>query len=103
VNALSQFLAAHQLPCPFRQHLHIPCPGCGFQSSLIALLDGHLATSANLYPALIPLLCLWLFVALHLIFTFRQGAFIIKTLFLICAFIIVISYTNTIIALRLFS
>lgn len=69
------------------------CPGCGLQRSFIALIEGNLSASIKLYPALIPLLLVWMIVILHLIFKFKHGAFIIKYLFLFCALIIAVSYT----------
>jgi hypothetical protein len=92
MSALSHFLKEHLVSCSFQKNFHIQCPGCGFQHSFIALIEGNLADSLKLYPALIPLLSLWLILIMHLIFKFRNGAFIIKYLFLFCAFIIFISY-----------
>lgn len=92
MSALSHFLKEHFVSCSFKNNFHIQCPGCGFQRSFIALIEGDLLDSLKLYPALIPMLALWLTLILHLIFKFRNGAFIIKYLFLFCAFIIFISY-----------
>jgi hypothetical protein len=92
MSALSHFLKEHLVSCSFQNSFHIQCPGCGFQRSFIALIEGNLIDSLRLYPALIPMLSLWLILILHLIFKFRNGAFIIKYLFLFCALIIFISY-----------
>lgn len=93
MSALSEFLKAHFIACPYKKHFHIQCPGCGFQRSFIALIEGDLRTSLQLYPALLPLLAVWITLLLHLIFKFRHGAFIIKYLFLFCALVIGVSYT----------
>ncbi|MDB5121992.1 MAG: hypothetical protein JWP94_121 [Mucilaginibacter sp.] len=50
------WLQNHLLPCPFKYITGIECPGCGFQRSVIALVQGHLHQSFTLYPASIPLL-----------------------------------------------
>lgn len=92
MSALSHFLKEHLVSCSFKKNFHIQCPGCGFQSSFIALLEGNFLDSLKLYPALIPLLFLWLILVLHLIFKFRNGAFIIKYLFLFCTLIIFVNY-----------
>lgn len=55
LNRLHPFL----IPCPFKKITGIDCPGCGFQRSVIELLNGHFAESFRLYPATIPLLCLF--------------------------------------------
>ncbi len=47
------------LPCPFKFITGIDCPGCGFQRSLLALLQGNLHQSFQLYPPAIPLLILF--------------------------------------------
>lgn len=44
------------LPCPFKYLFKIDCPGCGFQRSVIALLQGECAKSFELYPPTIPFL-----------------------------------------------
>jgi hypothetical protein len=92
MSALSRFLREHFIGCPYKKNLHMECPGCGFQRSFVELLEGHVVESFHLYPALIPLLSVWILVMLHLIFKFKHGAAIIKYLFLFCAAIIAISY-----------
>jgi Protein of unknown function (DUF2752) len=85
------------LECSFKKNLHLECPGCGFQSSLAALLKGHLAESFRLYPAAIPLLLVFLMTALHLVFKFKHGAAIIKYLFILSAILIFINFIHKII------
>jgi hypothetical protein len=97
MSALSHFLKEHLLSCSFKNNFHIQCPGCGFQRSFIALIEGNFMDSLKLYPALVPLLSLWLVLILHLIFKLKNGAFIIKYLFLFCASIIFVSYVIKII------
>lgn len=92
MSALGDYLKAHLLSCPYKKYFHVECPGCGFQRSLVELVEGNVLLSLKLYPALIPLLCVWLLTVLHLIFKFKNGAFIIKYLFLFCAIIITINY-----------
>ncbi|MDP9047591.1 MAG: DUF2752 domain-containing protein [Bacteroidota bacterium] len=50
------WLQDHLLPCPFKYLTGIDCPGCGFQRSVIALIQGNLYKSLQLYPAAIPLM-----------------------------------------------
>lgn len=52
MNSLSSWM----LPCPVKALTGMECPGCGFQRSLWALLQGDIAGSWHAYPALIPFL-----------------------------------------------
>jgi hypothetical protein len=39
------------LSCPSKYITGFDCPGCGFQRSLLALINGNLSESLQLYPA----------------------------------------------------
>jgi len=87
-----EWLRTHMMACPSRRWLHLQCPGCGSQRSLLALLSGNITESVQLYPALIPFLLVLLYTLLHLVFRFRQGALIIKYSQFAVAIIITVSY-----------
>ncbi len=80
------------ISCPVKKYFGIDCLGCGFQRSLDALLRGNIAESFKLYPGLIPIIILFLFTFLHIIFKFEHGAKIIIWLFGFASFVMVISY-----------
>jgi len=86
------------LSCFWKKYLGIECPGCGMQRSMVALLKGELKDSFLLFPALIPILCMFLFLLLHLKYDFKHGArilkinFIFASLLLISAYVFKISY-----------
>jgi len=86
------WMERNMLTCPSKRWLHVECPGCGLQRSLIALFRGDLHTSLGLYPATIPLVALLWFVALHLRYDFRYGAVVIKYLQLGVATIVLVFY-----------
>jgi hypothetical protein len=86
------WLESHLLPCMYKQHLGIECPGCGMQRSLIALLRGDFAESFHLYPALLPMLFLFGFLALHLWRRFQNGGTWLKYLFIAVAGLVVGHY-----------
>ncbi len=86
------WLEQHQLPCFFKQLTHVDCPGCGMQRSLLLLLRGDLAASLQLYPALIPVLLLFLLLILHVMGKVRNGAVILKYSYFFCAGLILLSY-----------
>lgn len=54
--AFGNWLQNHLLRCPFKYLTGIDCPGCGFQRSVLALINGDLHKSLSLYPSTIPLL-----------------------------------------------
>lgn len=70
----------------------IECPGCGFQRALIALLKGNIWESIQLFPGLMPMLFLFAFLILHLVFNFKQGAAVLKYIFIGDLAIIIIGY-----------
>jgi hypothetical protein len=86
------WLESHLKPCSFKEAFGIDCPGCGLQRSVIELLKGHLWESFLLYPALMPIITMFIFLFLHLIFKFKWGAFILKVMFIMNASIIFLHY-----------
>ena len=79
-------------PCAYKQILGFECPGCGFQRSLIHLLKGNIWESIQLFPGLLPMLFMFAFLILHLGFNFKNGATILKYVFIGDMTIIIIHY-----------
>lgn len=73
-NTWVQWLEVHTLTCPSVKYGGMECPGCGMQRSLIALLNGNIFSSLELYPALLPLTSLVVYTLLHLKYKFRNGS-----------------------------
>lgn len=86
------WLEHNLLSCPIKQMSGIDCPGCGFQRSFVALLKGDLLNSLKFYPATIPLLVLFVFTAIHLKFELKNGAFVIKMLYIAITLIVIVNY-----------
>lgn len=80
------------LTCPSKLLFHMDCPGCGLQRSYIALFKGDFAASFYLYPAAVPILVMIACLFLHLIFKFKNGAFLLTSLYIFCAIIILVHY-----------
>jgi hypothetical protein len=97
VTAIFNWIEKHLLACPFKKYLHIECPGCGLQRSVLALFRGNLVDSWQLYPATIPIIALLTFLALHLRYKFAFGATVIKYLYFSIAFIVLVFYIYKII------
>lgn len=83
--------------CPIKKTFGIDCLGCGFQRSVVLLFEGKFIESFKMYPATIPIFCVWTLLILHLIFKFKHGARWIQYLFILCATIILINYIYKII------
>jgi len=87
-----EWLSNHLLTCPSKYFFHFDCPGCGLQRSVIALIEGDLIKSFQLYPATIPILFCLFFTFAHIVFKFKHGAAIIKSSYIFATSIIVIFY-----------
>ena len=86
------WLESHQQTCFYKKYLGVECPGCGMQRSFLELLKGNFIESLVLFPALIPTMILIAFLVLHLVFKFRNGANILKILFIFNTSLVVLSY-----------
>lgn len=87
------WLQGHLLPCPFKYLTGIDCPGCGFQRSVIALIQGDFQKSFILYPPAIPLILFFLYgIADRLFKLDNEKAVIKKTVFMINGSFVLISY-----------
>ena len=90
--SLADWLEKHALPCFYKQIFHMVCPGCGAQRAFVELLRGHFKQSLFLYPALLPILLMVIYLILHLKFKFTNGAENLKRLFILNSTIIIINY-----------
>ena len=52
------------LPCLSKQITGMDCPGCGIQRSISLLLEGEIVQSFLMYPALLPIITLFSYLAL---------------------------------------
>jgi hypothetical protein len=89
---VTDWMERHLFSCPFKKYLHIECPGCGMQRSIIFLLKGNIASSINIYPAILPIVVLIVILLLHLKFHFKNGAKTLKYLHICTVIIIVLFY-----------
>ncbi len=91
------WLESHQGTCAFKEQTGLECPGCGLQRSLIALLKGDLLESFLLFPALLPLMAMFFFLAIHLVFKLKHGAVVLKIFYITNVILIVAGYIYKII------
>jgi hypothetical protein len=87
-----KWLEDNMLFCPYKKYFGIDCFGCGMQRSFIELLKGNIVESFYLYPALIPMLILFLFLVAHLVFKFKTGSAWLKYQFIFVVAIVVIKF-----------
>lgn len=92
LEKLIEWLESHQQACFYKKYLGVECPGCGMQRSFIELLKGDFYESLILYPALLPTIILVFFLIFHLIFKFKNGANILKIMFIVNTSIVVLNY-----------
>ncbi len=87
------WLRDHLIPCPFKYITGLDCPGCGFQRSLLALMQGNLSESFRLYPPTIPLLLFFIYGIADRFFKLdtEKGLFK-KTFFIVVGWVILINY-----------
>lgn len=88
----ADWIEHHLLPCPSKAMFGMDCPGCGIQRAMLELMRGNFIDSLKLYPALLPILLLLVFMLLHIRFKFKSGAKTLQYGYLFSAFIIVTSY-----------
>jgi heme/copper-type cytochrome/quinol oxidase subunit 3 len=96
-----EWLLRYLIPCPFKKLTGIDCPGCGFQRSVIALLQGDIMQSFAYYPATLLLLSSLLYIALNNKFRFKNYDMVKKWLLLTLALVITSSYLIKLINLHI--
>jgi hypothetical protein len=89
---LITWLESHQGTCSFREHTGIDCPGCGLQRSILALLRGDILESILQFPALLPLMAMFVFLSIHLVFKLKHGALVLKVFYITNISIIILNY-----------
>jgi hypothetical protein len=93
LSVLAEWLRNHLLPCPFKFFTGIDCPGCGFQRSVLAMIQGNFHESFRLYPPAIPLLLTFIYLMADKHFKLDNRHFTVKkTVYMITATIIMVSY-----------
>jgi len=91
---LVDWLQNHLISCPFKALTGIDCPGCGFQRSFIALIQGDLSQSWLLYPPTIPLLILFIAAGLLYKFPIKNQSLILRILVIVVGNFVMLSYLH---------
>lgn len=88
-HKITTWFESHMGTCSFHEHTGIACPGCGIQRSVLAMLRGDFMESILLFPALLPLMVMLVFLGFHLAFDLKNGALILKILYITNSFLII--------------
>lgn len=88
----TSWLEQHMLPCGMKRLFLIDCPGCGLQRSVLSLLKGDFAASWDAYPPTAFVLATLLTLILHLVFSLRHGALLLKVFFIMTISAITLNY-----------
>lgn len=86
------WLEHHTTPCLFKSIFGLDCPGCGTQRAIIELLKGNFTESLKAWPALLPVTLMLCYLALFLVFRFKNGHKILIVFFIVNAIIITGNY-----------
>jgi hypothetical protein len=68
------------------------------QTSFIELLKGNILESISIFPALMPMIAMMIYLMLFLIFKFKNGLLILKILFIFTSSLITLAYIIKIIS-----
>lgn len=66
--------------------------GCGMQRAILLLLKGEFLASFKMYPALFSLIIMFIYLAFHLRFSFKNGHKVLLYLFYLNVGIILLNY-----------
>ncbi|WP_090120871.1 DUF2752 domain-containing protein [Lutibacter oricola] len=80
------------LSCSTKKYLNQECMGCGMQRAIILLLKGDIIGSIKMYPALITLIIMFIYLLFHLKFNYIKGHLVLKYLFILNVIIILGNY-----------
>lgn len=92
MDKIISFLEQNLLSCSWKQYLNQECMGCGMQRAILLLLKGEFVASFKMYPALITLLFMFVYLGLHLKFNFKKGHVVLLYLFYFNVVLIISNY-----------
>lgn len=85
---MAEFITEKEmLPCMWKATTGMECPGCGTQRAFVKMAEGNAQASFAQFPALIPLLVLFLLIPIQLNFAKRISSDWILSVFMLTAFV----------------
>lgn len=80
------------VPCPIKWLTGLDCPGCGFQRSIWAFVQGEYQESFKLYPPMLLFLISFLAALLTYIFKWNSESKVLKVLYISTGIVVLINY-----------
>lgn len=88
---LINFLQRNMGTC-FWKEIGVECMGCGMQRSIILLLEGEFIAAFFMYPPIYTLIVMFIFLAIHIKFSIKNGHKVLIGLFILNIFITLTNY-----------
>lgn len=88
MSSLEDFM----LPCFTKQIFGVDCMGCGLQRSVSLIFHGELIAAFKMYPAIYPLILLFIAIGFNIFFKFQHSNRIINTLAIVTISVIIGSF-----------
>lgn len=86
-------------PCVVKFMTGWPCPWCGMQRGIVALLEGELGEALVVFPPLFPMLFLILALGINLKFEFNNRLFLLYGAYALVLASLVFNFITKILAL----
>jgi Protein of unknown function (DUF2752) len=80
------------VPCMSKSLFGIDCPGCGTQRALLLVFKGDFINAFFMFPAIYTVILFFIFIGLHFIDKSRNYHVIIRSLAIVNAVIMIVSY-----------
>ena len=85
-------LENYMLPCLNKKLFGFDCMGCGMQRSVSLIVHGDFIDAFYMYPAVYPMLLLFIFITVNFFKNFKYANTIIFTLAILTAVIIITNF-----------
>jgi len=76
---LVKWLEDNQMSCQIKEMTGHECMGCGLQRSILLLLKGEFWASIQMYPALLPLISLFVALGFYLKTDWKYGSIFLSS------------------------
>ncbi|SFC47647.1 Protein of unknown function [Algibacter lectus] len=87
-----QSLEKYMLPCLNKKLFGVECMGCGIQRSISLIFQGDFVAAFKMYPAIYPLIFLFIYIGSNMVFKFKNSNIITTILAIATIVTIVTSY-----------
>ena len=82
----------YMIPCLNKKLFGFDCFGCGLQRAVSLLFHGDFVAAFRIYPAIYPLIILFILIGINIFYKFKNANRIINILAIVSVITIVLSY-----------